>query len=152
MIEVRPATDAYLVEIAANIRPADAAEIDALGLRESPLAAMRNGVAVSTHSGVFVLGAQPLCVFGVAPRNMVGRQGVPWFLGSVALEQHVRELLLLYPRYIKAMLSLYPHLANHVHADNRRAVRWLRAAGFTLAPAAPFGMRGKLFHKFTMEA
>lgn len=152
MIEAAPPLDEYLLQIAATMRPADVAEIDALGVSHTPIDALRKSVAISTHSAVFLADGVPLCAFGVAPSSLINRIGTPWLLGSVALEQHVRELLVLYPRYIRHMLGVYPSLENRVHADNRRAVRWLQASGFQLDPPAPYGLRGKLFHKFTMKA
>ena len=78
--------------------------------------------------------------------------GSPWLLGSVAMMQHIRNLVPLAAPYIAEMRRLYPVLENHVHADNRVAVRWLRAVGFVLEPAAPYGLHGALFHRFTMKA
>lgn len=152
MIEAVVPRVSHLVRIAETMRPADRAEIAALGLHPDPLDALRTSVAVSQHCAVFVADGTPLCAFGVAPLSLVTGAGSPWLLGSVAMMQHIRNLVPLAAPYIAEMRRLYPHLENHVHADNRAAVRWLRVAGFTLEPATPYGLHGALFHRFTMKA
>lgn len=150
MIEFVAPRDEHLVQIAATMRPADVAEIIASG-RELPLESLRRSVAFSTHCAVAQYEETPLFVCGVAPLSALGGVGAPWLLGSVAMEQHTRRLVQIAPAYIAAMLRAYPTLVNFVHAENRRAVRWLRAAGFTLDPAHPYGPQGALFHRFEMK-
>lgn len=151
-VETVAPTDEHLIAIAADVRPQDRAEIGALGLYRDVVSALRASVVSSPHCAVFLSNGVPLCVFGVSPVSILTGVGSPWLIGSVALEQHVRELVPLAAPYIRLMLRIYPHLENHVHAENRRAVRWLRAAGFTIHPPQPYGLRGQMFHPFTMGA
>jgi hypothetical protein len=151
-IEIAAVEPWHLERILATVRPADLAEINAIGLHNSPLAALQQSVAISQHSAVALHDGVPLCVFGVSPVSLLSGVGSPWLIGSVVLEQHTKELVARAPAYIRLMLRIYPRLENHVHAENRRAVRWLRAAGFTIHPPAPYGLRGELFHPFSMGA
>lgn len=151
MIETLAPTDEHLQYIARTMRPADLAEVMATGVHDNPLSALRKSVAFSPHSAVFVANGVPLCVFGVAPVSFIAGTGAPWLLASVAIEQHIRPLLPRVIPYIHAMLSIYPSLRNHVHAENRKAIRFLRSVGFEIHPAHEVGLHGALFHPFTME-
>lgn len=150
-IETLPVTDEHLQYIAEHMRPADRIEVLATGAHATPLAALRTSVAFSQHCAVFVADGVPLCVFGVAPVSITSGIGAPWLLGSVALEQHVRRLIPKVAPYIRTMLDLYPTLVNHVHADNRKALVFLRKVGFTVHAAKPVGIYGAMFHRFTLE-
>lgn len=142
----------HLDYLAANMRPADRAEVFATGVHTDLRHALEQSVAFSTHCVVFMADDTPLCVMGVAPVSLASGVGSPWLLGSVAMTQHIRILLPFAAPYIRLMLRIYPSLENHVHAENRQAVRWLRASGFTVHPAEPWGLAGAQFHRFTMGA
>lgn len=73
-------------------------------------------------------------------------------LGTPLLDTQARVLVRETPRYIGAMLEVFPHLLNFVHAQNRTSVHWLRRLGFTLHDAVPYGSQGALFHPFEMRA
>lgn len=42
-------------------------------------------------------------------------------------------------------------LTNYVDARNAVSIRWLRWLGFEIEPAAPFGIHGLPFHRFSMR-
>src|SRR3546814_3570757 len=70
--EIRPATESDIDVILADIRPADVAEMTALGT--TPERAMRQGLARSDWTATGLLDGVPVCMFGVAPVNlMLGR-------------------------------------------------------------------------------
>lgn len=142
----------HLDAIAVTARPQDRAEVLAVGIHNDVGTALRQSVAVSPHSAVFLAEGVPLCVFGVSPVSLLTGVGSPWLIASVASKQHLCSLVPLAPAYIRLMLRIYPRLENHVHAENRLAVRWLRAAGFTICPPEPYGLRGELFHPFFLGA
>lgn len=133
------------------MREADRAEVWAFGY-DDPLRALTVGCELSTHCAVVRVGGAPAAVLGLAPVNAVAGVGAPWLLGTEEVSRQARALTALTGRYIHAMLEAYPHLVNYVHAPNRTAVGWLRRIGFTLEPAAPYGPRGEMFHKFEMKA
>jgi hypothetical protein len=90
----------------------------------------------------------PAAVFGV---RAWGDAGVPWLLGTEVLVAQRRAFIRQAPAYIDLMLQAFPRLLNHVHAENTRAVLWLKRAGFTLHAPHPHPATGVPFHLFTME-
>ncbi len=144
-----------VLDLAAHLRLGDRAELASCNLFD-PLAVIRQGVRDSKlcwaarDAGDDTM----LAIFGVAPLRphlLLEDTGVPWLLATDAMTRATRDLATGHPPYIDQMLATYPRLLNFVHAENRRAVRWLRHIGFTLSPAAPFGPNGALFHQFSMQ-
>jgi hypothetical protein len=135
--------------LAAAMRPADIAEVRACG--HEPLEAARRSVAQSLLCWSAFKGDQLICILGCAPISLVSGIGSPWMLATPLLDAQSRVLVRLTPRYIATMLKAFPHLVNHVHAENTASVRWLKRLGFTLSEAAPFGAQGEAFHRFEMK-
>ena len=94
---------------------------------------------------------QVACVFGVRPVTFLGREGVPWMLGTPLVAQHARAFIKNSRPYIAQMLRAYPHLMNYVHAPNHQAIGWLKRMGFVLGPAVT-APTGEMFHPFEMRA
>ena len=135
--------------LAAAMREADIAEVRACG--HEPLAAARRSVAQSLLCWSAFVDGELACIIGCAPISIVSGIGSPWMLGTPVLDTQSRVLVRLTPRYIATMLKAFPHLVNHVHAENTPSVRWLKRLGFTLHEAAPFGALGEAFHRFEMK-
>lgn len=144
----RPGDDEAL---ARNLRDQDRAELDACGHADH-LAAIRSSVERSRFVCVIESAGEMVCILGLSEAGTaLASYGVPWLLGTPLVPLRRRALARLAPRYIRAMLGLYPELRNLVHADNTVAVRWLRRAGFTLHPAQPHPATGAPFHLFEMS-
>ena len=135
--------------LAANMRISDAHEVRACG--HTPLEAAQGSVARSLLCWSAFADGELACVIGCAPISIVSGIGSPWMLGTPVLDAQSRVLVRLTPRYIALMLKAFPHLVNHVHAENKTSVRWLKRLGFTLSEAAPFGALGEAFHRFEMK-
>ena len=147
---IRP-TQAGDVEIlAANLREQDLAETGAYG-HADPLPGLRRSVAHSMLCWSAFADGELACIIGVAPLSVLGGIGSPWMMGTPVLDAHSRVLVRRTPEYIAKMLKAFPHLVNHVHAENTTSVRWLKRLGFTLHKAEPFGALGAPFHKFEMK-
>jgi hypothetical protein len=139
-----------LEEIADGMRPADVEEVR-LSHGHSPLAALEASVRSSPLvCYVAVDDGRPLCAFGVGGRPLAVK-GSPWLLGHERLGDYRRELARLSRPMVQMMSARFSLLENWVHADNVVSVRWLKACGFTLEPAAPFGAQGAMFHRFWMK-
>lgn len=78
--------------------------------------------------------------------------GSPWLLATDDVSACPGTLTKLTKLHIAEMLKVYPRLLNMVDARNEDSVRWLARLGFEIAPAAPYGVAGLPFHRFTMEA
>lgn len=151
--EARAARDADAVTLAANLRPQDLAEVEALRGPGSALAAIREGIAASLWCDAIEVDGELAAIVGLVPYQsaVLGDTGVPWMLGTPAVDRCGGVLIRLTPAYIARMLADFPRLFNIVDARNTRAVRWLQRAGFHLSPAVPAGPTGALFHPFEMD-
>lgn len=129
---IRTAVAEDIDAILADIRPADVAEMEAMGT--TPERAMREGLARSDWTATGLWNDRPVCMFGVAPMNVMLGHGAPWLLGANALE-HVQVPFLRASRpAVTAMLASYPRLMNMIDSRNTVAIRWLRWLGFTFDP------------------
>lgn len=54
-------------------------------------------------------------------------------------------------KYLSSLLERYDMLFNYVDARHTASIRWLRRLGFSMEPAAPFGVDGVPFHRFEMR-
>lgn len=151
MVEIVATTPAHIIELAEKLRDADRAELMASG-HPDPRHAIELSVSLSTHRATATVDGRVGAIFGVSPISMASGVGCPWMLGTDLVLTNRRALMRDSPAYIRAMLRVYPHLVNLVHAENAFAVRWLRHSGFNLHPVAPHPRTGAPFHRFEMKA
>ena len=146
---VRPATAYDAGYLSSRLRLGDLEEIAAASGR-APVDALTAGVRAG-GARVIVVEGELVGMFGCAPGSLATGLGVPWLLGTDALS--TRPGLLLRPAraVVAGWLREYPRLANFVDARHAVAIRWLRWLGFTVDPAAPWGVAGLPFHRFWME-
>lgn len=149
LVEVRVAEFEDAALIASNARAADVVELAALGT--DPETAMYKGLTVSTHVWTGLVDGAPVCMFGVAPRSVVTGRGCPWMVGSSLLDRYAVTFIRRCGAQVQMMRDSYNLLENHVDARNELAIRWLMWLGFTIEPAAPYGVNGEPFHRFLME-
>lgn len=148
--DIRLYADGDIDLLRADLRPADAAEIDALAGPGRIDEVLRQSVQTSTVLWSHYLGDQLLSVFGVAPIDLLGGEGAVWLIGTRLLERHPSALVRQAPEYISRMRQTFPRLVNVVDARNVKAMRWLRRLGFVILPAQPTGVAGLPFHPFCM--
>lgn len=138
--------------VAENMRAPDRAELfAATGIRDAA-ALLTQSMALSASSRpasrVGKAGGEVVCIFGVAPGNLVCGVGVPWMVGTEQLAAHAAHFLRACGPVVAEMGAEYAVLRNHVDARNHLAIRWLKWLGFTLDDPAPHGPFGLDFHKF----
>lgn len=154
MVEFRPPERGDALAVARVLREADRAELRAAGL-EGPRewrACIEEGIAHSALCWTALVQGVPAAVLGCRALPDVGPDvGAPWFLGTDAVWKSRRAFVAVAPSYIGQMLERFPRLLNHVHASNTRAVRWLEAVGFDLAPPHRHPVTGAWFRVFTKE-
>jgi hypothetical protein len=136
----------------ADLRPADRDECDALLGPGQEQAALAKSIAQSALVWTFTIDDRVAGIFGVTPVSLLGGQGLPWMLGTPAIDRHPSAFIRLNRPYIARMLALCPHLVNVVDARNVRSIAWLKKMGFTVLPAQPMGVAGLPFHPFFMNA
>jgi hypothetical protein len=141
----------HVAAVARCARPADAQELWAQA-RATPAECMTLGLRESTVAYTGLLDEVPVCMFGVTPH--APGEGVPWMVGTTALESRraQRELLRISRDSVAEFQALYPLLFNYVDERNAAAQRWLRWLGFTLDVAYPLGHDGELFRYFYRES
>ena len=127
-----------ILDLAANLRPADCAELQAV-CDLSPLAAVRASVRLSAPGFLFAAHVQTaaeaerrlLCIGGAADAEV----GVPWLLATPLLERYAKSLTREARVELRRMLQRWPVLANVIDARQTRCIQWLRALGFELREA-----------------
>lgn len=135
--------------IAANLRHADIEEIHGtLGHRDC-LTVMQAGAQSSTLLWTIEVDGAPAGLFGVTPTP---DYGVPWMLGTPALERTPKQLTRLGRAYVRLMNDKYATLLNYVDARSLKSVYWLARLGFTVQKETePYGVFGLPFHRFGMK-
>lgn len=135
--------------IAANLRAADIEEIHgSLGHRDC-LPVMRAGAQASELLWTIEVDGEPAGLFGVTPAPDCG---VPWMLGTPALERAPKQLTKLGRAYVRLMSDKYATLRNYVDARSLKSVYWLARLGFTVEKETePYGVFGLPFHRFGMK-
>lgn len=149
--EIRPTAEGDLGAVIAAARPADVAEMAALGMTFPE--ALQGSLNRSDWSATGVVDGEPVCMFGVAPVSLLGGIGAPWMLGTTALDRPDMQVPFLRASrgVVAAMLATYPRLINLVDTRNTIAIRWLRWLGFTFDPD-PVPVRGQQFRIFRKDA
>lgn len=149
--EIAPATPEDLEYVAANMDPADAAEVWATA-HKTPIEALTLSAGVSRETWAGRADGRAVCIFGVGTRFALDTVGVPWLLGTPEIRQHKRLFLRASKVWVSDRARQYSVLENWVDSRHTRAVKWLRWLGFTIEDAQPYGPDGVPFHRFHMRA
>jgi hypothetical protein len=138
-----------LEHIAANLRPADLAEVRATVGDEDPFWALFESWEGSAASWLIVdETGLPIGVFGVAP-HLIPKVGIAWLLGTPGVEEAAASVARQTRRYVTELQEHFPVLWANVDARNDLSMRWLTWAGFNVTDADPaFGPEGRLFLHF----
>lgn len=135
--------------IAANLRPADLAEVRATVGDVDPFWPLFESMEGSTASWLILDDTGlPIGAFGVAPHAAL-KVGIAWLLGTPEIEQAALSVGRQTRRYVGEMQDIYPILWANVDARNELSLRWLEWAGFTFMDADPaFGPEERLFLQY----
>lgn len=146
---VRNTREGDIEAIAANLRNADIEEIHGSSGHRDCLAVLRQGAGASTLLWTIEVDSEPAGLFGVTP---AGGIGVPWMLGTPAIERAPKQLTRLGRAYVHLMSDKYATLLNYVDARSLKSVYWLARLGFTVQKETePYGVFGLPFHRFGMK-
>ena len=148
--QIVPATQQHIESMLPHVRQADVDEFLATN-GWTPRRVLETGLRTSTFACAGMINGEVVTIFGVAPASMIGGNGIPWLVGTDALEKYQRTFLRRCGKVVNAMLAVYPYLENYVDARNYTARVWLRWLGFTIEEPRPFGIHGLPFHRFYME-
>lgn len=145
-----PARTEHVAPLVCALRDADRREIWASG-RHTPYEALTDGLRRSSLCWSGLVDGAPVCLFGVAPLTLLSGTGVPWMLGTDAIETHARAFLRRNRAMVAMMKAPYRRLENAVDARNTLSIRWLGWLGFTIDEPRPLGVDGEMFRRFWME-
>lgn len=148
-VDIRDTAPGDAALLAAGLRAADRAELDAWGWPDH-CNAIEVSVSSSEWSHTAWHNGRLICIVGLGRRD--DSTGVPWMLATDQIHRHQRALARASREYTAAMLMRYPRLLNMVHADNATSIAWLTRLGFELYPPQPHPKTGALFHHFEMHA
>lgn len=150
-VDVSPAVPADIEELLPNVRQADIDEFEAAS-GQNAREVLEIGIRVSRVSWTGRINDEVVCIFGVAGMSLMSRKGAPWLVGSDRLEGSSKAFLRRCRKYAVKMLEEYPELENYVDQRNEIAIRWLKWLGFEFDEAAPYGLAGLPFHRFSMRS
>jgi hypothetical protein len=154
MDELRETTSEHLDAIAANARKADVFEC--YFLNGKPFnETLQDALRVSRSTTTWMHNGKPAAVYGVS--LIKGEKASPWLLGSKLMDSFLEPgSIRNHTRFMKqsrwvigGWQQMYESLENYVWKENEKAVEWLRALGFEIHSAKPFGKFREPFHKFT---
>ena len=148
-IRVLPATLAHAAALASRLRPADEAEVRALG--ERPYEALRTSIVRGLWADAYLVDGEVAAIVGLGLSSFLGGHGVPWLLTSPLVDRHRKTFLRCSRATLARMLAETPRLENRVHAGNAQTIRWLRWLGFSLETAVKTPPRGASFRHFHIE-
>lgn len=148
-VKFRPLREGDIEALLADMRVADLQEI-AASCDLPPEDALLESVRGSCVVYAVEFGDRLACIFGVAALSLAPPVGSPWLLGTRYMDDHPREMLRASKLFFNEhLLRSFKQMLNFVDARNARSIRWLRALGFTIHPAEPYGHRRLPFHRFT---
>jgi hypothetical protein len=142
-LELLPATDAHVLELAHHLRAEDADE----GRRShglEPLEFIRHAVTGSPVALAGLLGGRVACITGVGHTNAHGEACV-WLLTGDVISAEPRAFLRACRPALAKFLEVCPVLFNAIDARYPRAVRWAAWLGFKVGEPVPFGPYGEPF-------
>jgi hypothetical protein len=143
-LRIRKAVADDIIAVGPRLRGADVAELAAFPGLE-PALAMMDAFDSSSSAWTLEVFGRPEAMFGVCPASAVHGVGVPWFLGTPALDSIPFPMVRLGRSVVKLMLQTYPTLRNVVDARYGKALRWAQLIGFELGEPIPIGKNGELF-------
>lgn len=147
---VVPATQELIDKLKGRLRGDDERECYAM-MGISADEGLQKGFDKSLLVWVGLLDGVPFNCFGVTSTSTLNYKGIPWMLGTDAI-QHVKKEVKLQSRfYVRRMLSHFEILENWVDTRNKVSIAWLDWCGFTVEAPEIYGFEKKLFHRFWMK-
>ena len=110
---------------------------------------LRHGISHG-DAWTILLGDKRVMMFGVIGTSLIERRGRVWAVATKTAEANWRQLLPVGEDILCKLTERYMTLENYVHADNAKAIRWLRWSGFEVGE--PEEIRGTMVRKLSLCA
>lgn len=146
-IQVVPARVTHVGPIASRIRAIDRIECEAMG--HSAKQALRQGFMLSDRCWTALVDGRPEAMFGAVTVSAIDRRVTVWFLGTDEVYRHGRLLRSWGPALIRRAVDSRWWAGNLVSSANGKAIRLLKAWGFTVEPEEQM-VSGVPFRQFWM--
>lgn len=121
-----------------------------MAMGRTPKQALRAGLYTSDDCVTALVDGVPEAMFGLVVESALGDRGTPWFLGTDAVYRHPRVMLSIGPQIIAGWRDSTKIMGNLVARQNVRAIRMLRAWGFTVETEGGDMFAGIEFVRFSM--
>lgn len=145
MITYVATTPEHVRYIAAHMREADKQEVW-LATGCPPGLVLPRAVGISREVWTAVVDGVPAAIYGysLTPTG----EGIPWMLGTDEVPRHQRALVARGREIVRYIDTQCRCQVNLVHAENTRAIRWLKALGYSLEAPVKHGPFEALFIPF----
>lgn len=147
-VKIIPAEALHVASLRDRLRPADIAEMEAVGLR--PGQGLWKSYRLSVLAKTALVDGEVAAMFGMSGSPLAMR-GEPWLLTSPLVEKVKVSFVREGRNAVAEMLAVCPVLSGYVDASYIKAVRLLKALGFWVDTPLPFGVKGALFSKYGIE-
>jgi hypothetical protein len=124
--------------------------MECAGMGHTPKQALRLALTTSSLAWTALVDGRPEAMFGLVVTNALDGEGAPWMLGTDAIYRHPREMIRWGAGIIATLTDSTNRLSGLVGKSNARAIRLLRAWGFSVWEEVIF-VRGVEFVAFEME-
>lgn len=151
-VEFRPTSHLHFLSLAARIRPADAAEVLALGL--FPYKALLGSWRQSNFATTLLLDGKVAACAGliVQADSALGlRRGQVWLLTSTVVDAAPMAFHRAMKELLGAAAAHAETLWQYVDARYTSSLRWLERLGFVVHPPRPYGPLRLPFHLVVRE-
>ena len=147
-IPVRKATEEDARRVAAALRESDRLEIEALNL--DPAFALMDSFAGSDEAYAAYVDGEAAMIFGVG-ETMFSDEAFVWALGTDVCNRAPLAMVRIGRAMVGRFLETYPRLTNWCDARYDKTIKWLRLLGFTIGDPEPYGAKGALFRKLSIQ-
>ncbi len=143
--KIKRVEEGHIISLAKSMQKEDRDNAWAIG-HLSPEQAIRHSVGVSIESETWLADEKVMAIRGVSRGTFLSPYACVWMLGAEGLASFSIPFLRGSKEWVERMLEQHSHLVNYVDGRNKRSLRWLKWLGFTIHPAAPLGIEGRMFH------
>lgn len=142
------ATLADAHEIAKRMRTEDRIEIVGM-IGDNIEQEVEYCIASSEQAYVCECDGVPLAAFGVVRTSPFENIGLIWMLSTEETAKHKIYTGKWTKKGIQAFLKDWDYLYNYVNKGNDETIKWIKWLCAKIYPAEPYGLYGRLYHKFT---